>query len=206
MIYQHPLAYLLGLEGVALLHAFAGEYDRDFTEVRLAEVRALLDSADQLGGGAAIRPIPIVEGYGAWADARELCLMLASLLVPPAHLSWSALDVGQGLGHPPSPDPQQVNTADMPIRPAVEPPDDNPITRAEHLLNLKMRGWRTGEEDPTRLKHRLPPNVAGPVGCRAGGLEHAVVGDQVTQGVEVPAVERLVEPLNGVASLVIHPQ
>ena len=72
MIYQHPLAYLLGLEGVALLHAFAGEYDRDFTEARLAEVRALLDSADQLGSGAAIRPIPVVEGYGAWAESYDL--------------------------------------------------------------------------------------------------------------------------------------
>jgi ubiquinone/menaquinone biosynthesis C-methylase UbiE len=71
MIYQHPLAYLLGLEGVALLHAFAGDYDRDFTEARLAEIRALLDSADQLGGGAAIRPIPIVEGYRAWAEAYD---------------------------------------------------------------------------------------------------------------------------------------
>jgi len=72
MIYQHPLAYLLGLEGVALLHAFAGEYDRDFTEARLAGVRALLDSADQLGSGAAIRPIPIVEGYRAWAESYDL--------------------------------------------------------------------------------------------------------------------------------------
>jgi SAM-dependent methyltransferase len=72
MIYQHPLAYLLGLEGVALLHAFAGEYDRDFTEARLAEVRALLESADQLGSGAAIRPIPVVEGYGAWAESYDL--------------------------------------------------------------------------------------------------------------------------------------
>jgi SAM-dependent methyltransferase len=72
MIYQHPLAYLLGLEGVALLHAFAGEYDRDFTEARLAEVRALLESADQLGSGAAIWPIPIVEGYGAWAESYDL--------------------------------------------------------------------------------------------------------------------------------------
>jgi hypothetical protein len=70
--YQHPLAYLLGLEGVALLHAFAGEHDRDFTEARLAEVRALLDSADQLGSGAAIRPTPIVEGYGAWAESYDL--------------------------------------------------------------------------------------------------------------------------------------
>jgi len=72
VIYQHPLAYLLGLEGVALLHAFAGEYDREFTEARLAEVGALLDSASELGGGAEIRPIPIVEGYGAWAEAYDL--------------------------------------------------------------------------------------------------------------------------------------
>jgi SAM-dependent methyltransferase len=71
MIYQHPLAYLLGMEAVALLHAFAGDYDRDFAEARLAEVRALLDSADQLGGGSEIRPIPVVEGYGAWAEAYD---------------------------------------------------------------------------------------------------------------------------------------
>ena len=36
MIYQHPLAYLLGLEGVALLHAFAGDYDREFTQAGMA--------------------------------------------------------------------------------------------------------------------------------------------------------------------------
>jgi hypothetical protein len=51
MAYVHPLAYLVGLEGVALLHAFAGEYDRDFTEARLAEVRALLDSWSMQPGG-----------------------------------------------------------------------------------------------------------------------------------------------------------
>jgi SAM-dependent methyltransferase len=71
MIYQHPLAYLLGLEGVALLHAFAGDYDRDFTQARLAEIRALLDSAAQLGNGAEVPPIPIVEGYRAWAEAYD---------------------------------------------------------------------------------------------------------------------------------------
>jgi ubiquinone/menaquinone biosynthesis C-methylase UbiE len=71
MIYQHPLAYLLGLEGVALLHAFAGDYDRDFTQARLAEIRALLDLAGQLGSGAAVRPIPIADGYRAWADAYD---------------------------------------------------------------------------------------------------------------------------------------
>ncbi len=42
MIYQHPLAYLLGLEGIALLRAWAGDFDKDFVDARLAEVRALL--------------------------------------------------------------------------------------------------------------------------------------------------------------------
>ena len=45
VIYQHPLAYLIGLEGIALWRAFSGEYDHDFTTDRFAEVRALLDSA-----------------------------------------------------------------------------------------------------------------------------------------------------------------
>jgi hypothetical protein len=30
VIYQHPLAYLLGLEGLALLRAWAGDYDAAF--------------------------------------------------------------------------------------------------------------------------------------------------------------------------------
>ena len=67
-IYQHPLAYLLGLEGIALLHAFAGEYDRDFTLDRLAEIRALLAAGEELGDGVMVDPIPTTEGYGSWAE------------------------------------------------------------------------------------------------------------------------------------------
>jgi ubiquinone/menaquinone biosynthesis C-methylase UbiE len=67
VIYQDPLAYVLGLEGVALLRAFNGEYGQDFTEARLAEIRTLLDSADQLGAAAVTRPITTMEGYRAWA-------------------------------------------------------------------------------------------------------------------------------------------
>ena len=67
MVYQHPLAYLLGLEGIALLRAFAGEYDRDFTMARLAEVRALLDAVDELGDGTTVDPISTTEGYLSWA-------------------------------------------------------------------------------------------------------------------------------------------
>jgi SAM-dependent methyltransferase len=43
VIYQDPLAYLLGLEGIALLDAWAGDHDRAFVDTRLAEIRRLLD-------------------------------------------------------------------------------------------------------------------------------------------------------------------
>src|SRR5207244_9417313 len=68
VIYQHPLAYLLGLEGIALLHAFAGHYDRDFTLARLEEIRSLLDAGEELGDGVTVTPIPTTEGYGSWAE------------------------------------------------------------------------------------------------------------------------------------------
>lgn len=66
-IYQHPLAYLIGLEGVSLLKAFAGEFDRDFTEARLAEVRALLDAGEELGNGVEVPPMSTAAGYDGWA-------------------------------------------------------------------------------------------------------------------------------------------
>lgn len=43
MAYQHPLAHLVALEGLALMRGLAGECDRRFVEDRLARVRALLD-------------------------------------------------------------------------------------------------------------------------------------------------------------------
>jgi len=67
-IFQHPLAYLLGLEGIALLRAFAGEYDRDFTEARLREIRGLLDSAESIGAGVTADAISTVDGYRSWAE------------------------------------------------------------------------------------------------------------------------------------------
>jgi SAM-dependent methyltransferase len=67
IVYQHPLAYLLGLEGIALLHAFAGDYDRDFSTARLNEIRTLLDAGEELGEGVTVSPIPTTEGYGSWA-------------------------------------------------------------------------------------------------------------------------------------------
>lgn len=70
-IYQHPLAYLLGLEGIALLRAFSGEYHREFTLARLHEIRELLDSAGELGDGVEADPITTPEGYAAWAATYD---------------------------------------------------------------------------------------------------------------------------------------
>lgn len=79
MIYQHPLGYLLGVQGLALLRAYNGEYGREFTQARIAEIRQLLadDAADGLGGlsglaalagdGAEIRPLSAEQGYDVWS-------------------------------------------------------------------------------------------------------------------------------------------
>ncbi|MDG4832563.1 class I SAM-dependent methyltransferase [Solwaraspora sp. WMMD1047] len=70
-IYQKPLAYLLGLEGVALLRAFAGEHDRDFTEARIAEIRRLLAEPALGGDGAAARRVDTVAGYRVWSATYD---------------------------------------------------------------------------------------------------------------------------------------
>jgi len=67
VIYQHPLAYLLGLQGIALLRAFSGVYDREFTLARFRDIQTLLDSAEELGEGVEARPITTREGYDRWA-------------------------------------------------------------------------------------------------------------------------------------------
>lgn len=66
-VHQHPLAYLLGIEGVALMRAYAGEHDRDFTQARIAEIRHLLDQSEALGDGVDLDAISMAAGYDGWA-------------------------------------------------------------------------------------------------------------------------------------------
>ena len=54
-----------------MLRAFSGEFDRDFTMTRLAEIRALLDSEEELGDGAVVDPIRTTEGYRSWAESYD---------------------------------------------------------------------------------------------------------------------------------------
>jgi ubiquinone/menaquinone biosynthesis C-methylase UbiE len=71
VIYQHPLAYLVGLQGTALLRAFAGEHDEKFVLTRLDEVRQLLADDQLFGRGVEIPPITSVEGYWGWARTYD---------------------------------------------------------------------------------------------------------------------------------------
>ncbi|HUC55995.1 MAG TPA: class I SAM-dependent methyltransferase [Streptosporangiaceae bacterium] len=63
MIYQDPLAYLLGLEGIALLDAWAGDHDRAFTEARLAEIRRLLDDERLRDRGVLVEQVSAATVY-----------------------------------------------------------------------------------------------------------------------------------------------
>ncbi|TWF78746.1 methyltransferase family protein [Pseudonocardia hierapolitana] len=71
MIYEHPLAYLLGIEGVALLRGFVGEYDREFVEARIAEVRRLLADETLAGAAVAVERVGTVEGYRIWSATYD---------------------------------------------------------------------------------------------------------------------------------------
>ena len=98
MIYQHPLAYLLGLQGTALLRAFNGEYDRDFTEARLGEMRALLGDADgQLAGAIEARQMTAAEGYDAWADHYDEPNDLIDMEEPVVRRILDGLPIGRAL-------------------------------------------------------------------------------------------------------------
>lgn len=67
-IYLHPLAYLIGLEGVALMRSFAGDdHDAEFVADRLAEIRKLLDTADELGPPAVVPELSAADGYDQWS-------------------------------------------------------------------------------------------------------------------------------------------
>jgi SAM-dependent methyltransferase len=63
VIYQDPLAYLLGLEGIALLDAWAGDHDRAFTAARLAEIRQLLDDEKLRDRGVLVEQVSTVAAY-----------------------------------------------------------------------------------------------------------------------------------------------
>ena len=74
MIYQHPLAYLLGLEGLALLRAWGGDedFDEQFVRERFAAVRALLDDAELTSHpGVLVERDATASAYAQWAASYD---------------------------------------------------------------------------------------------------------------------------------------
>ncbi|HEX9334821.1 MAG TPA: methyltransferase domain-containing protein [Pseudonocardiaceae bacterium] len=71
MIYEDPRAYLLGLEGVALLRAFTGEFDRDFVEARIAEIRRVLADEALAAAAVAVDRVDTVAGYRLWSATYD---------------------------------------------------------------------------------------------------------------------------------------
>jgi len=70
-MYENPLAYLVGLEGLALLRSFTGEHGREFVEARLAELRKLLDDEALAAAAVHVARVSTVEGYAIWAQTYD---------------------------------------------------------------------------------------------------------------------------------------
>ena len=98
MIHQHPLAYLVGLEGLALLRGWAGDFDRGFVHERLAELRRLLDD-ERLAAhpGVDVRRGTSVSGYRDWASTYDEPNTLFSAEEPVMHEILEAVSPGVAL-------------------------------------------------------------------------------------------------------------
>ena len=73
MIYEDPRAYLLGLEGVALLRAFtgAGDFDREFVQARIAEIRRVLADHSLADAAVEVDRVDTVTGYRLWSATYD---------------------------------------------------------------------------------------------------------------------------------------
>lgn len=99
-IYRHPLAYLIGMQGVALLRSFAGDpqSERDVVDARLAEIRTLLEVGDPLGDPATVPRLTTSDGYDGWSvDYDEPGNGLIDHETPIVRRMLDALPVGVAL-------------------------------------------------------------------------------------------------------------
>jgi hypothetical protein len=73
VIYQDPLAYLLGLEGIALLDAWAGDHDRA-ARLALPAARRLRNAAATSTQAATATQPPRARGLGRPADGGQAAM------------------------------------------------------------------------------------------------------------------------------------
>lgn len=98
MTYLSPLAYLLGLEGAALLRGLHDGFgDQAFVEARIAEIRALLEDPALLAAGgidAVPGAISVDEVYREWAPRYDGPNSMIDLEEPIVRGLLDALPVG----------------------------------------------------------------------------------------------------------------
>ncbi|WP_260615323.1 class I SAM-dependent methyltransferase [Microbispora sp. KK1-11] len=70
-MYEHPLAYLLGIEGAALSRSFTGRFDRGFVDARIAEIRRLLDDEALAEAAVEVARVDTTEGYRIWSGSYD---------------------------------------------------------------------------------------------------------------------------------------
>lgn len=99
--YLSPLAYLLGLEGVALLRGLKeGTGDRAFVEARIAEIRTLL-AEPALAASPGVEAVPggisTAEVYREWAPIYDEPNSMIEFEEPLVHAIVDGLPIGTAL-------------------------------------------------------------------------------------------------------------
>lgn len=70
--YHHPLAYLIGVEGLALMRAWGDEHDETWVRARIAEVRELLDDPRLAEHpGVHVTTDATAAAYAEWASSYD---------------------------------------------------------------------------------------------------------------------------------------
>jgi SAM-dependent methyltransferase len=199
MAYRRPAAFLLGMEGLALHRAFAGEFDAAFVAARLAEVRAILaaDERGSLGTGDHVGETDTVAGYRIWARTYDepgnpligveepvVRDLLAGL--PPGRAVDAACGTGRHAAALAAAGHAVVGVDSSPDMLAVarrNVPGALPGRHCVHGGRFRRRGAASGEPVPRRrLRHRRCRR-----GVRGAGLPRAALAAQRTRGRAVPA-------------------
>lgn len=71
MVYESPLAYALGTEGIALLRALCEGAAGDAVQSRIAEIRRLLDDESLARVAGDVGRVDTVAGYRAWSPTYD---------------------------------------------------------------------------------------------------------------------------------------
>lgn len=70
-LHLDPLAYLLALQGLALMRSYAGEYDARLAADRIEAIRRLVNQPSPYAGPVEIAPMSFVDGYETWSQRYD---------------------------------------------------------------------------------------------------------------------------------------